>query len=406
MGISQERLERLTRFTHDYVDDGKLPGVSTVVAHRGEVVYRDVYGMADIGAGKKLSDDSIFRIYSMTKPPASIACMILYEEGRLLLEDPIAAYIPAFEGVRVYDGPARGGGYATVEAKRPPTIRDLLTHTSGITAAFQADPVAEIYRRSGLARVGSGLAPAAAQAPKEEDLAGHCDRLGTMPLLFHPGTRWQYGSSTDVVGRVIEVVSGQPLDAFMSERIFEPLGMVDTGFWVLSDKLDRFCANYARRDGELVQIDASDDSSAYAKPPAMLSGAGGLTSTVDDYRRFTGALLRNDGTVIGPRTLRYMTTNHLPGGADLATLGGSATFSEATMGGMGFGLGFSVMLDPAANQGISSVGEFAWGGAASTAFWVDPSEELEVVFMTQLLPSATYPIRRQLKATIYQALVD
>jgi CubicO group peptidase (beta-lactamase class C family) len=281
----------------------------------------------------------------------------------------------------------------------------MLTHMSGLTAGFAyAHPVDELYRRQGLGGVVDGKL-----TRTEGTLEEGIDRLAGIPLLFSPGTGWSYGSSTDVCGRIIEVVSGQPLDQFFKERIFEPLGMDDTGFAVTPEKVDRFCAMYGRnRHKELVKIDSATNST-YITGEEFLSGAGGLVSTAADYERFTQMLLRGgelEGTrVIGRKTLSYMTLNHLPG-AKLLNDMGQGTFSEAAMEGTGFGLGFSVAVDPAAGQAVTSVGEFAWGGAASTTFWVDPLEELVVLFFTQLMPSNTFPIRRQLKATVYQALID
>lgn len=403
LGFSSDRLERVAGVCHRYVDEGKFPGTSVLVARRGEVVFRDVYGMADIERGRKLADDTIFRIFSMTKPIVSIALMQLIEEGKVLLHNPVSRFIPSFEGARVYVS-GDPDGYETEEPRRAVTIHDILTHMSGLSSGFSRGPVGRIYRRNGLRFGFRGLA-----------LDEYCDLLASLPLAFHPGERWLYGASTDVVGRVVEVVSGQTLDVYLRERIFEPLGMTDTGFWVQEDKSDRFCTNYTRRDGKLAELDTIEKS-PYFKRPKMLSGAGGLVGTMDDYHRFTTCLLRGGelatperaggakARIIGRKTLEYMTTNHLPGGVDLETHGeGSA--SETVMPGVGFGLGFGVVIDPVAGRSLASVGEYMWGGAASTAFWVDPVEEVTVIFMTQLFPSATYPIRPQLRWVVNQALV-
>jgi CubicO group peptidase (beta-lactamase class C family) len=274
-----------------------------------------------------------------------------------------------------------------------------LSHTSGLTYGFHyTHPVDAMYRAAGY-EWGS---------PPGVDLAGACDAWASMPLLFEPGTGWNYSVSTDVLGRLVEVVSGQSLDAFMKANIFEPLGMTDTGFFVPEPEQDRLAALYGPgSDRRAVRLDQF--GRAATVPPAMLSGGGGLVSTAWDYHRFTQMLINRgelDGVrLLSPRTLDYMTRNHLPGGVDLEQIG-QGTFAETTFDGMGFGLGFSVMLDPVANKVLSSVGEFAWGGAASTAFWVDPMEDLTVSFFTQLLPSSTHPIRAQLKQLVYQALVD
>jgi CubicO group peptidase (beta-lactamase class C family) len=386
------RLDRVGALCRRYVDEGKFPGTSVLVAHRGEVAYRDIYGLADIEAGRKLADDTIFRLYSMTKPIVSIALMQLVETGDVLLENPVSRYIPAFKDTRVY---ASGGpdDYQTTEADRETTVHDMLTHLSGLTYGFQTDPVSAIYRAHGMDFGFRG-----------RNLEETCELLATLPLLFQPGTRWNYSASSDVVGRIVEVVSGQTLDDYFDEHIFGPLGMSDTAFWVPDDKVDRFAQCYVRQeDRTLLPFPGS-----YLKPPTMLSGSGGLVGTVDDYHRFCTALLNGgelDGNrIIGRKTLDYMTTNHLPGNQTLVDMGQS-TFTEVAMDGMGFGLGFGIVLDPAANKSLCSPGEYMWGGAASTAFWVDPLEEISVVFCTQFLPSNAYPNRRQLRWVVNQALV-
>ena len=391
LGFDSKRLDRVADLCHWYVDEGKLPGTSVLVARRGEVAYRDVYGMADIDRGRKLAEDTIFRIFSMTKPIASLALMQLVEQGRVLLTNPVSRYIPSFANPRVY---VAGGeeDYQTEPASREITVHDILTHMSGLSTGFQPGPVGQIYRKAGL---GFGVR-------LDMNLEAYCDLLGSLPLVFHPGTRWLYSSATDVVGRVVEVVSGQPLDEYFDEHIFGPLGMTDTAFWVPKDKADRFCTNYSRSGGKLAEMDTIERS-PYFKPPKVFHGAGGLVGTVDDYHRFTAALVRGGAPIIGRKTLQYMASNHLPGGVDLQQMGGEGA-SETAMPGVGFGLGFGVVINPQANRSLASVGEYMWGGAASTAFWVDPVEEVTVVFMTQLTPSATYPIRAQLRWTVNQAL--
>lgn len=396
VGVSSERLENVVGLTHRYVDEGRMPGVSTLVARRGEVVLRDVYGMADVDEGRKLADDTIFRIYSMTKPIASVAFMQLYEEGKVLLEDPVSKYLPAFTEPRVYaGGPVHD--YATKPAEREITVHDLLTHQSGLGAGFDQEHIqGAIYRHHGLGWFNT------------LDLDEYCAKLAELPLKFSPGEGWNYGASTDVLGRLIEVISGEPLDVALRRRVFEPLGMTDTGFQVPEEKADRFASNYWVDGDGMVSFEAAAES-RYLKPPVRFSAAGGLVGTVDDYHRFTRMLLGGgelDGErVIGRKTLEYMTRNHLPGGADLAERGRSV-FTETFTRGIGFGLGFAVVVDPSATQGTCSPGEYNWGGAASTTFWVDPAEELTVLFFTQLMPSTHYPIRRELRATVYGALAD
>ena len=391
LGFDADRLERIADICHWYVDEGKFAGTSVIVGRRGQVVYRDTYGMADIEAGRKIADDTIFRIYSMTKPIASVALMQLVEEGKVLLQNPVHRFIPSFKDARVFvSGDAED--YETVEPHRPVSIHDILTHMSGLGFSLGTDTVAEIYRKAGLGFGFRGLA-----------LPEYCDLLASLPLVFHPGAQWRYSAATDVVGHVVEVVSGMPLDAYLEERIFQPLKMTDTAFWVTEEKRDRFAEGYTRRDGKLVPFPGR-----YEKPPKLLSGAGGLVGTIDDYHRFATCLLQGgelDGArIIGRKTLEYMTMNHLPGGVDLEAMG-KGSVSETAMPGVGFGLGFGVVIDPPANRSLASRGEYLWGGAASTAFWVDPVEAVTVVFMTQLFPSATYPIRPQLRWVVNQALL-
>jgi CubicO group peptidase (beta-lactamase class C family) len=398
-GFDPERLARVNRHFERYVDDGRLPGWLLSVARGGQVVHLAKYGQRDMEAARPVELDTLFRIYSMTKPITSVAAMMLYEEGAFDLKDPVHRYIPSFKNARVYtQGSALSP--ATVPATEPVRIWHLLTHTSGLTYGFHhAHPVDAIYRAAGFEWT----------SPPGLDLAGCCDQWASMPLLFQPGAEWNYGVSTDVLGRVVEVVSGQSLDEFFAERIFRPLGMTDTSFWVDGADVDRLAALYMPDPAsrKAVRLDALGKLAL--ERPSYLSGGGGLVSTAADYHRFTTMLLNGgslDGVrLLGPRTLEYMTRNHLPGGVDLEAFG-RPLFAETTFAGMGFGLGFSVVDDAVANKVLSTEGEYAWGGAASTAFWVDPLEEITVLFMTQLLPSSTHPIRPQLKQLVYQALVD
>ncbi|MEY2462548.1 MAG: hypothetical protein QOH64_686 [Acidimicrobiaceae bacterium] len=396
-GFDEGRLARIDAHFARYVDDGRLPGWLLLVSRGGQVVHLSTYGQRDKEAALPVELDTVFRMYSMTKPVTSVAAMMLYEEGAFELKDPVARFIPAFADMRVFKG---GSALApvTVPATEPMRIWHLLTHTAGLTYGFHhAHPVDAIYRAAGF-EWGS---------PPGADLAECCEQWAQLPLLFEPGSEWNYSVSTDVLGRVVEVASGQTLDRFFAERIFEPLGMTDTGF--SANDLDRLAALYTRNPatGEAFRIDMMGD--AAKKSPSMLSGGGGLVGTAADYHRFTQMLL-GEGQLeatrlLSPRTVRYMTSNHLPGRADLEAFG-RPLFSETTFDGVGFGLGFSVVDDPVKNKVLGSRGEFAWGGAASTAFWVDPVEDVTAMFLTQLLPSSTYPIRTQLKQLVYQALVD
>ncbi|MEO8887832.1 MAG: serine hydrolase domain-containing protein [Jatrophihabitantaceae bacterium] len=389
VGFDSDRLGRIDALLQRYVDDGHLPGWSVLVTRHGQPVHISRGGLRDVEAGTPVELDTIFRIFSMTKPVTSVAAMMLYEQGAFELNDPIARWLPEFADMRVWDG---GSDLKpkTVPALEPIRIWHLLTHTSGLTYGFHhAHPVDALYRAAGYEW----------GAPPSVDLAGASGAFASMPLLFHPGREWNYSVSTDVLGRLVEVVSGQPLDAFFTEHIFSPLGMTDTGFGGADPA--RTAALYTPG---LMRADLLGDS---VLRPTWFSGGGGLTSTLADYHRFT-QLLRGRGRLgdvrlLGDRTVRYMASNHLPGGADLVTFG-RPLFAETPFDGVGFGLGFSVTLDPAATHTLCSRGEFAWGGAASTAFWVDPVEDITAVFMTQLLPSSTYPVRSQLRQLVYSAL--
>jgi CubicO group peptidase (beta-lactamase class C family) len=401
VGFDTARLNRIDRHFARYVESGKLPGWLALVARQGKIAHLSTHGMRDIASGAPMQRDTLFRIFSMTKPVTSVAIMMLHEEGAFELTDPVGDFIPSFTDLRVYSG-----GTARAPQTRPAgedmRIWHLLTHTSGLTYAFHyLNPVDELYRRAGFEY---GMAD-------DLDLAGCCDEWATMPLLFDPGTAWNYSVATDVLGRIVEVVSGQTLDEFFRTRIFEPLGMTDTGFAVDRANADRLATLYAadpqgkaRPHPKQAQL----HEEAF-KLPKALSGGGGLFSSALDYHRFAQMLLREgelDGTrLLGSRTVRYMTRNHLPGGADLEALA-LGSFSEVANAGKGFGLGFAVIDDPLAAKVISSPGEFSWGGLASTAFWVDPAEDLTVLFLTQLMPSSTHPIRSQLHQLVYQSLVD
>jgi len=398
VGFDADRLARIDRHFARYVDDGRLPGWLLLVARDGRIAHVASCGLRDVEAGLPVEPDTLWRIYSMTKPVTSVAAMSLYEEGAFELKDPVHRFIPSFREQRVY----RSGSSlkpVTEPATEPVRVWHLLTHTAGLTYGFHhAHPVDAMYRAAGFEW----------GTPPGLDLAGCCDAWASLPLLFQPGTEWNYGVSTDVLGRVVEVVAGKPLDQVLAERVFEPLGMADTGFHAPPAEQHRLAALYVAVPGSDRPARSDLMGDAALSPPACLSGGGGLVSTAADYHRFTTMLLRGgelDGArVLGPRTLAYMARNHLPGGADLEAFG-RPLFAETTFDGVGFGLGFSVVEDPVANKVLGSQGDFAWGGAASTAFWVDPVERVTAIFMTQLLPSSTHPIRSQLKQLVYQALV-
>jgi len=399
LGLDAERLRRIDRHFDRYVDDGRLPGYLAVVARDGRIVHVASGGRRDLESGAPVEPDTLWRIYSMTKPVTTVAAMMLWEEGAFELKDPVARFIPGFADARVYlRGPATKP--LTAPVVEPICIWHLMTHTSGLTYGFHhTHAVDEIYRTHGFEW----------STPPGLDLAACCDVWAGLPLAFQPGAEWLYSVATDVLGRIVEVVSGQSLDAFFAERILGPLGMRDTGFFAPPEEHGRLAALYVA-DPETGRATRFDQMGAAALgPPDALSGGGGLVSTAADYHRFTRMLLLEgelDGVrLLGPRTVRYMARNHLPGGADLEAFG-RPLFAETTFEGVGFGLGFSVLEDAAAGRVPGSVGEFAWGGAASTAFWVDPLERLTVLFFTQLLPSSAHPIRTQLRQLVHQALVD
>ncbi len=407
VGLDAGRLERIRSHFHPYVEDGRLPGWLVVVARRGQVAYVATDGRRD-EQGAAVEVDTIWRIYSMTKPVTSVAAMCCYEDGAFDLRDPVEAYLPGFAGGRVLDG----NGPATRPCGEPVRIWHLLTHTAGMSSELGDDPVADAYRRST-----AGAAAARADG-RPLDLAERVECWARQPLLFEPGTRWRYSNATDVLGRLVEVVSGTTLDRFFSERILEPLGMDDTSFAVPAAEAGRLAELYVPASATRRAVPAAiggDDAPyrragrPFGEPFEFLSGSAGLYGTAADYHRFCQMLLgggAHDGVrVLGPRTLRLMAMNHLPGGRDLEEVGAGGP-SETSRDGIGFGLGFSVVLDPVRTRGLASAGTLAWGGAASTEFWVDPAEDLSVLFFTQLLPSTTWALRSRLRQLVYQAIVD
>jgi len=380
-----------------YVQPGKIPGSIALVARRGRVCYLDVQGHRDLERGLPMTGDTILRMYSMTKPVTSVALMTMHEQGLFSLDDPVHRYIPAWRDLRVW----KAGSwplFETTPVERPMTIRDLFMHTSGLTYDFlRASNLDHAYRKLqvGTPRPGYTL----------QDMV---DELAQLPLLFSPGTRWNYSLSTDVLGYLVEVLSGQSLPDYLRSAIFEPLGMTDTHFEIPSHKVERFASCYTRNvdKGKDLTDDARDSRFASR---SFYSGGGGLVSTVGDYYRFCEMLLgggtRGSERVLGPRTLAYMTRNHLPGGADMSAFA-TGSFSESEYAGVGFGLGFASTVDPVRNGHPVSPGIYFWGGLASTLFWVDPREEMIVIFATQLIPSRTFNFRGQLENIVYAALRD
>jgi CubicO group peptidase (beta-lactamase class C family) len=400
VGLSSAKLQNVKRLVQSYVDEGKIPGAISLVARRGKVAHFETYGRMDVENDRSMQADTIFRIYSMTKPIASVALMTLYEEGRFQLDDPAAKFIPELKDVKVFAS-GTADSHEVREPARTMSVRDLLMHTSGLISAGDNTPVGQLYQRAELRGSSS-----------EGTLADMVVKLGRLPLHCDPGSQWNYGISTDLVGYLCEVIGGMPFDRFLQERIFTPLGMVDSGFTVPQASQDRFASNYRRSatpEPSYELIDRAGPTSAYCGPRSYFSGAGGLVSTAADYLRFCHMLANGgelDGNrILGSRTVQFMASNHLPGGRDLAAMG-TPRFSETTMEGIGFGLGFAVLLDPTAVQVLGTPGEYYWGGAASTAFFISPSEELIMLFLTQLMPSSSYPIRRELRATIYSSIID
>ncbi len=398
-GVASERIAAVGPFLSGYVGSGRLPGYSVLVSRRGEEAYFGHAGVRDVERKSKLERDTVFRIYSMTKPITSVALMMLYEKGAFALDDAVSRYIPQWKHLKVFASGTEHD-YQVTEPKRAMRVKDLFTHTSGLTYGFmQSHPVDAMYRSQDI----GGMATSGT-------LEVMIEKLADIPLQFSPGDRWNYGVSTDVLGYLVQKLADMPLDEFIRTRITQPLGMQDSGFSVRPDQASRLAACYERvpnTDSYRLQDDPT--KSPYLKPPTFLSGGGGMVSTIDDYHNFTRMLLAKGeyggARIIGRKTLEYMTLNHMPGNKDLAAMG-QPIFSETPYDGVGFGLGFSVVIDPATSNVVDSVGEYAWGGAASTYFWVDPVEELIVIFMTQLIPSSSYPIRRQLKQLVYQSLID
>jgi CubicO group peptidase (beta-lactamase class C family) len=393
-GFSKKRLERITgHLERNYVEPGKIAGCQVAVARHGHVAYFRSLGSMELESGRPMREDTIFRIYSMTKPITSIALMQLYEQGLFQLNDPVHRVIPSWRNHRVYVS-GEGENMLTRAPERPMTFRHVLSHTAGLSYGASQHPVDKVYQ--GL-RINRG---------KGETLGSFVEKLAAVPLHYTPGERWMYSYATDVCGHLVEALSGTSLDRYFEEHVFEPLGMADTAFSVAPEKVDRFAANYQRMPDKTIKRIDDPYRSAYQEQPSFLSGGGGLTGTTADYLRFC-EMLRCRGAldgerIIGSRTLDLMTKNHLAGGKDLTRMAVGA-FSETAYEGVGFGLGFAMSLSEV-ETGAMGEGDFYWGGAASTIFWVDPKEDLSVVFMTQLMPSATFNFRGQLKNIVYSAI--
>ena len=406
LGFAAGRLQRITEhLERAYIAPGKIAGCQTLVARHGEIAYFQSLGQADRERGTALTDAAIFRIYSMTKPITSVALMSLYEQGYFSLNDPIGRVLPELRDQRVWIA-GEGDAMRTAPPKRSVTFRDMLCHTGGLTygdalssagaVPVSGHPVDAMYSKH---RVRRG---------RDETLADFIAKLSNVPLRYEPGERWLYSYSTDVCGALVERMSGQRFDQYLKKTIFEPLGMKGTGFSVAPADQSRLTACYRRNAHKQLELADDPKHSVYLEEPAFFSGGSGLVSTSADYFRFCEMLRRGgelDGArILGPRTIELMHMNHLPGGKDLAELAIGA-FSETANEGVGFGLGFASTLGKVESAGLSA-GDYYWGGLASTIFWIDPKEQLVVIFMTQLIPSATFDFRSQLKNIIYSALVD
>ena len=392
VGLDPVALDRLDRFFARRVDDGLLPGYLISVTRHGRVAHLTSYGLRDREAGIPVTSDTVWRLYSMTKPVASVAALMLHEEGAFRLDDPVARYLPAFADPQVYVS-GTGDDIRTRPAESPILIRHLLTHTAGLTmGAYRTHPVDALYLAAGVET----------QAPKDADLAEACEVYARLPLQFEPGTEWNYSVATNVIGRIVEVVTGRPVDAFLAERLFGPLGMTDTGFWVSGERSDRLAVLYQEdQNGAIAPIPGPP----VHERPRLLTCTGGLVGTARDYHRFMELLRRRgelDGVrLLSPETVDIMTSNHLPG--DLHTFGSKPLHGQPGNAGLGFGLGVSVVIDADRTESPESEGSYGWTGAGGTTFWVDPRNDLTVQFMTQLRPAGMLSFH-ELKAFVREAL--
>lgn len=404
-GMDPERLERLSEWMRGYVEARKFPGAALLVRRGGQEVFFDACGRRNLAADLPFARDTVVRLYSMTKPVTSVALMMLAERGLFHLDAPLSDFLPEFGECRALVPDA--ARIDQVEPAPPPTLHQLLTHTSGLSYPFNPGVLARAMDEAGIMF-----------NPTAGTLAGMAARAAELPLAFQPGTRWEYSISSDILGRVVEVVSGRSLDAFFAEEIFAPLEMRETAFTVPEGVGDRYAALYtplegnamdlnrAKGGGETLRLAEAPEDSAFHRTTCF-SGGGGLVGTIDDYMAFVEMLRRGgetgQGRLLSPATLRFMRRNHLPG--DIASMG-PQSFAEQPMEGMGFGLGGSVVIEPARTRTPGSLGDFGWGGMASTFFWLDPVLDLSVVFFTQLSPSSSYPARPELKALIHGAVIQ
>lgn len=407
-GLSAARLARLDDvMRRRYVDTGQLPGLMTMIYRRGQLVHTGLAGHMDLERGKKMREDAIFRIYSMSKPITAVALMMLAEEGLIGLDDDVATHIPSFRNLGVYATglpsliPTAAVSYMTTPIERPMKVVDLVTHTSGLTYGFMnRTSVDAAYRRLRVADFGT-----------EGGLDAMIEQLSGLPLEFSPGTKWNYSVSIDVMGYLVQKLSGMRFGDFLRTRLFEPLGMTDTAFWCPPEKLERFSSCYMPNGAGGIKIQDDAGKSIYAAPPGLESGGGGLVSTAHDYMRFCQMMLAGgtlDGVqILSPKTVALFSLNHLPDNKELAQMAPPGMFSEAGYSGIGFSIGCGVNIDVARTRLPGTLGEYFWGGAASTAFWIDPAEDLAVVFMTQVIGSeARLTLRRDLRTLVYSAMTE
>ena len=408
VGMSSSKLAKLDEvMAARYVDGGFLPGILTQVYRKGHLVHTGMAGHMDLERQKAMREDAIFRIYSMTKPITAVALMMLVEEGALGLDDLVHHHIPSWKKMGVYasgmptllaDQPPQ---FITTPTERPMKVVDLVTHTSGLTYGFMMRTAVDAaYRKTKIN-----------DFQTEGGLAGMMEQLSHIPLEFSPGTRWNYSVAIDVLGYLVEKCSGQSFGEFLRTRLFEPLGMTDTAFFVPEDKVERFSSCYQPKPGGGLKLQDDAQRSTYARPPALESGGGGLVSTVHDYMRFCTMMLNGgalgDVRILSPKTVELFSLNHLPNGQGLAEMAPPGAFSESGYDGIGFSIGCGVNIDVAKTRLPGTLGEYFWGGAASTAFWIDPKEELTVVFMTQVMGTdARLTLRRDLRTLVYSAMTE
>jgi CubicO group peptidase (beta-lactamase class C family) len=408
VGLSSERLSRLDAVMKKrYVDSGMLPGILTQIYRKGQHVHTGMAGHMDLERSKPMQEDAIFRIYSMTKPITTVALMILVEDGLIGLDDDVHTHIPEWKNLGVYSSgvstlvPGMPERFLTVPAARPMKVIDLATHTAGLTYGFlMRTAVDAAYRRH---KINDFQTPGG--------LEGMIQQVAGLPLEFSPGTQWNYSISIDILGYLIEKVSGMAFGEFLRTRLFEPLGMIDTGFHCPPEKISRFSSCYVPGDNGGLKLQDDAQKSSYAKPPLLESGGGGLVSTIHDYMRFCQMMVKGgalDGVrILSPKSVALFSLNHLPGNQDLTELAPAGAFSESGYGGIGFSLGCGVNIDVAKTRLPGTLGEYFWGGAASTAFWIDPKEDLTVVFMTQVIGTdARLTLRRDLRTLVYSAMTQ